>query len=207
MPCGFKVWDGFQLKTNINCIDLTTYLFCNAAQKCSLFALFNVHQLVLLFKCGYDQKYFKCSSSFSSWLELLSKVFCLMFFELLLGIVVIIKSILYNVYKLLRRNGGYGYYQKYCTIFINFFLYVVVIIKSILYNFYGLLLVCGGYVGYYQKYSVHIMFINYFFVEVVIIKSPATPLPRQSYQWTGANEAIQERKTWNQNEKILAGRK
>ena len=85
-----------------------------------------------------------------------------MFFELLLGIVVIIKSILYNVYKLLRRNGGYGYYQKYCTIFINFFLYVVVIIKSILYNFYGLLLVCGGYVGYYQKYSVHIMFINFF---------------------------------------------
>ena len=34
---------------------------------------------------------------------------------------------------------------------------------------------------------------------VVNMKSLATPLPRQSYQWTGANEATRERKTWNQN--------
>ena len=38
---------------------------------------------------------------------------------------------------------------------------------------------------------------------VVNMKSLATPLPRQSYQSTGANEATRERKTWNQNEQIL----
>ena len=30
------------------------------------------------------------------------------------------------------------------------------------------------------------------------IRNLSTPLPRQSCRWTGANEAIQERKTWRE---------
>ena len=38
------------------------------------------------------------------------------------------------------------------------------------------------------------------------IRILGTPPPRQSCQWTGANEAIQERKTWREKWKDVLGK-